>query len=135
MYIVRKNNGPDLTSHVNFMDDYVAMAPLHGAGYVQDAVQVHTFLVNFIAGNNVAKAKIHPYVLAQDRRTDYIKLKDHYEGVRVYTHDIMEADCILSSVYYAGEKPLTMYWDKFKRQLTNTFDTYTNAKGRLSTQT
>ena len=36
----------------------VASAPLTGNAYSIDAVQVHTFLLNFVTGNDTAEAKI-----------------------------------------------------------------------------
>jgi hypothetical protein len=38
----------------DFLDDYVAMAPLQGDSYATDSVQVYTFLVNLVSGNDTA---------------------------------------------------------------------------------
>jgi hypothetical protein len=46
------------TPNVDFIDDYVNMAPLHGEAFAIDAVGVYTYLVNFVARNETAKAKI-----------------------------------------------------------------------------
>jgi hypothetical protein len=47
------------TPNNDFLDDYVAMAPLAGDSFAIDTVQaVHTFLVDIILGNDTAEAKI-----------------------------------------------------------------------------
>jgi hypothetical protein len=56
-YICRDNDDADVTVNKDFLDDYVAMAPLNRDSYAIDTVQVHTFLVNFVSGNDMAEAK------------------------------------------------------------------------------
>jgi hypothetical protein len=48
----------DLTINEDFLDNYIARAPLEGNSYAIDSVQVHTFLTNFVSGNDTAEAKI-----------------------------------------------------------------------------
>jgi hypothetical protein len=58
-YVCREADEPDpLTAHDDFIDNYVAMAHVRGGSYAIDTVQVHTFLVNFVAGDDTAEAKI-----------------------------------------------------------------------------
>jgi hypothetical protein len=58
-YICRETDTPDPTVlNDDFLDDYVAMATLQGDSYAIDTMQVHTSLVNFVAGNDAAEAKI-----------------------------------------------------------------------------
>ena len=68
-YICRENDEPDGTLHEDFLDDYVAMAPLDGDSYAIDTVQVHTFLLNFVSGNETAEAKIQGLQLVNDGRS------------------------------------------------------------------
>ncbi len=60
-YICRTNDEPDPTPHNNFLDDYVAMAPLNGNSYAIDTVQVHTFLVNFVSETTQPKRRFKVY--------------------------------------------------------------------------
>ena len=53
-YICRENDEPDGTPHDDFLDDYVAMARLEGNSFAIGTMQVHTFLVNFVSGNDTA---------------------------------------------------------------------------------
>ena len=64
-YVIRINDTPDPTPNVNFLDDYVAMAPLNGESFVLDSSEVHTYITNFIAGNSTAESKIQPHVSKQ----------------------------------------------------------------------
>jgi len=68
------------------------MAPLAGPSYLVDAAEVHTYITKFVAGNHTAEAKVQPHLLLDNGRTDFIALKDHYEGVGVNSIDILKAD-------------------------------------------
>jgi hypothetical protein len=57
-YIRRENEAPDPTPNADFLDDYVNMAPLNGEAFAIDVADVHTYLVNFVAGNETAEAKM-----------------------------------------------------------------------------
>ena len=49
-YICQPNDQPTLVQGVDILDDYVNRAPLYGEAYEIDAAEVHTYIVNFIAG-------------------------------------------------------------------------------------
>lgn len=55
-YIVRDNDDPDPISRSSFLDEYVAMSPLQGPAYIEDAGVVHTLLASLISGNDTATA-------------------------------------------------------------------------------
>ena len=58
-----------LAASDDFLDDYVAAAaPLTGNAYAIDTVQVHTFLLNFVTGNDTAEAKIQGLSRPNDGR-------------------------------------------------------------------
>ena len=86
------------------------MAPLTGETYVIDSAQVHTFIVNFVSGNETAKAKIQYYAAQNDGRVDYQALVDHYEGVGVHAIEITKAEATLKGLFYRGEKKPHMWW-------------------------
>ncbi len=54
----RDSDEADHTPNKDFLDDYVTMAPVEGNSSAIDTVQVHTFLVSFVSGNDTAEAKI-----------------------------------------------------------------------------
>jgi hypothetical protein len=128
-YICRTSEEADPTPNVDFLDDYVSMAPLHGEACAIDAADVHTYLVNFVAGNETAEAKIQAYQAQNNERLDYVALKEHYEGVGVHALD--KAENVLSTLYYGGEKKPHMWWEEFEKQITSAFITYNKREGRV----
>lgn len=129
-YICRDNEEPDGTPKTDFLDEYVNMAPLEGEAFTIDSAQVHTFIVNFISGNQQAETKIQASMPKANGRLDYMALKEYYEGVGIFALDITKADSILEKLFYAGERKPTMWWDEFERQLTYAFTAYDKVEGR-----
>ena len=125
-YIIRDNDAPDPTPRPDFIDEYVAMAPLAGDTYNVDASEVHTYIVKFVAGNPTAESKIQTHLNAHDGRRDFQALVEHYEGVGIHSIDIVRADRILKSLDYIGEKKPHMWWTQFDIELNFTFTTYQN---------
>ena len=130
-YICREKDEPDNTPHDDFLDDYVAMAPLDGNSYAIDTVQVHTFLLNFVSGNDTAEAKIQGLQRPNDGREAFKRLVEHYEGVGIHAVDIREADEVIKNLFYAGEKPPHMWWAEFEKRLTRSFNAYVKREGRI----
>jgi hypothetical protein len=130
-YICRVKEEADATPNEDFLDDYVAMAPLDGESYAIDTVQVHTFLVNFVSGNDTAEAKIQGLQRPNDGREAFKRLIKHYEGVGIHAIDIREADEVLKNLFYAGEKPPHMWWSEFEKRLTRAFNAYVKREGRI----
>ncbi|KAI2500086.1 Reverse transcriptase (RNA-dependent DNA polymerase) [Fragilaria crotonensis] len=94
-------------------------------------MQVHTFLVNFVAGNDTAEAKIQGLQRTNDGREAYKRLVDHYEGVGIHAFDIREADEVIKSLFYSGERPPHMWWSEFEKRLTRAFNAYVKREGRV----
>ena len=91
-YICHENDEPGNEGNEDFLDDYIERAPLTGDSYVIDSVQVHTFLLNFVTGNDTAEAKIQGLQRPNDGREAFKRLVDHYEGIGIHAVDIPEAD-------------------------------------------
>jgi hypothetical protein len=131
-YICRENDAAEpLIVNDDFLDDYVANAPLEGDSYAIDTVQVHTFLLNFVSGNDTAEAKIQGLQRPNDGREAFKRLTEHYEGVGIHAIDIREADEVLKTLFYAGEKPPHMWWSEFEKRLTRAFNAYVKREGRI----
>ena len=130
-YICRDRDEVDLATNEDFLDDYIARAPLVGDSYAIDSVQVHTFLVNFVSGNDTAEAKIQGLQRPNDGREAFKRLVEHYEGVGIHAVDIREADEVIRSLFYAGEKPPHMWWAEFEKRLTRAFNAYVKREGRI----
>jgi len=130
-YVCRDRDEPDRRANDDFLDDYVAMAPLEGDSYAIDTVQVHTFLLNFVSGNDTAEAKIQGLTRPNDGRDAFKRLVEHYEGVGIHAIDIREADEVIKNLFYAGEKPPHMWWSEFEKRLTRAFNAYVKREGRV----
>ena len=105
-YFCREKDDADDTPHDNFFDYKVTMAPLVlGDSYAIDTVQVHTFLVNFVSGNDTTKAKIQGLQCQSDGREAFKRLIEYHESVDIHAIDIREADEVLMNLIYAGENP------------------------------
>ena len=57
-YIIRNDHEPNPTPLPDFLNDYVAMAPLESDAFITDAAEVHTYIVSFTSCNLTAEAKI-----------------------------------------------------------------------------
>ena len=91
--------------HDDFMDEYVSMVPVnHGEAFARDAAEVHTLIVKFTTGNETTEMKIKVHESLRNGRTDWMTLKEHYEGISIHAFDIFEAEAILNDLFYSGEK-------------------------------
>ena len=61
---------------------------------------------------------------------DIIALKEHYEGVGINAVDITEAQRVIDSLFYSGEKKPHMWWTEFEHQLDNAFLVFEKREGR-----
>lgn len=128
-YICRDNELPIPVNNTNFLEEYVYQAPLAGEAFEVDTSEVHTYIANFIVGNDTAESKILPYEDLTNRRIDYFALKQHYEGVGVLGIDITTADQTLKTLFYSGEKKTHMWWEEFEKRLNTAFVTYNKREG------
>ena len=129
-YVCRADEGPTIMANIEFIDQYVNRAPLQGEAFKTDAAEVNTYIVSFIAGNSTAEAKILGNERMNNGRLDYMSLKNHYEGTGVNAIDIVKADKVLDTLYYAGEKKPHMWWEEFEKQLTLAFNAYDKKERR-----
>ena len=121
-YVCRENeqalpNDPNL----DYLENYIKQAPLYGDAYTTDAAEVHTYLINFMSNNQTAEVKMLPHAHMNDGRLDYRALVEHYEGVGVHSVNVIKAEEVLKSLFYAGEKKPAMWWDEFEKQLSHAF--------------
>ena len=134
-YVCRDSEHPNPDPHDDFIEDYVAMAPINqGEAFNIDTAEVHTLIVKFITGNDTAEMKIKAHEAKRDGRIDWFALKEHYEGVGIHAFDIHEAEAIIQDLYYSGEKYPHMYWEKFEQRLTHAFTTCEKVEGNVYTQ-
>lgn len=121
-YVCRENQQPlPHNPNIDYLENYINQAPLHGDAYIIDAAEVHTYLINFMSNNPTAEVKMLPHAAENDGRLDYRALTEHYEGVGVLGVNVLKAEETLKSLFYAGEKKPAMWWDEFEKQLSHAF--------------
>lgn len=121
-YICREYDQPEANNpNISFIENYILQAPLFGTAFEMDASEVHTYLTNFMAGNDTAEVKMLPYIEYNNGRLDYKALQEHYEGVGVQPISVTKAEKTLESLFYSGEKKPHMWWDEFEKQLNHAF--------------
>jgi hypothetical protein len=97
--------------------DYENNAPLQGAVFNEDNNMVATIIKGLLVSNLTCNAKIQSIVDQNDGRLMYTTLRDHYVGSGLFANDITRANTIIETIFYTGEKPPHMWWDKFKADL------------------
>ena len=119
-YVIREDSQPR-TVNTDFLDDYVQNAPLVDEAFSIDSAVVHTFLVSFVSQNEQADGIIKIYESEINGRKDWQPLTQHYEGVGIFSYDIVNAERNLEKLHYSGEKKPVMWLALFERRLTNAF--------------
>lgn len=130
MYVIREDDHV-YTPSADYLDDYIAKAPLHGEAFITDTTQVHVYLINLIAQNDEAEAIIKANDTERNGRKDWMSLKTHYEGRGLYTNDMLKAEQDLRSLHYTGEKHPHMWWTEFESRLNTAFATYVRIERRV----
>ena len=107
--------------NIDFLENYILQAPLYGDAFKMDASEVHTYLVNFMSGNETAEVKMLPHASFTNGRLDFRALQEHYEGVGVNAINVIKAEETIKNLFYAGEKKPAMWWDEFEKRLSHSF--------------
>ena len=129
-FVVRDDDNAIIDPSASILEDYVNRAPLVGDAFDADSSEVHTYIVNFTAGNEMAESKLLAIADQSNGRLDFKVLQDHYEGVGINDIAIREADNIIATLEYTGERRPTMWWDEFEKKLTMAFVTYDKREKR-----
>ncbi len=117
-YVIRDEEEPveNEAEELDYLDNLIAMAPLNGAAYDVDKSEVHTYLIKFVEGNATAESKIRSHNNQGNGRSDYMALRDHYQGVGIHAIDKTKAERVIDKLFYNGEKH-QMNWEKFEKEL------------------
>jgi hypothetical protein len=102
----------------DFLLDYKNNAPHLGTAFSDDNNMVATIFKGLLVSNLTANAKIQSIVDQNNGRLMFTTLRDHYVGSGLFANDITcRANTIIEMIFYTGEKPPHMWWDKFKADL------------------
>ena len=113
-YVIRRRALPDPAIVQPIHAHYVANAPLVGDTFDQDSQRVYTLLLTFLT--KYAECKTTIWTSTQDNgRIAFETLVTRFEGTGALAHDLIDAEATIKALYYSGEKPPKMDWDKFKK--------------------
>ena len=77
-YVCRENEQPlPHNPNIDYLENYINQAPLHGDAFIIDTAEVHTYLINFMSNNPTAEVKMLPHVAENNGLLDYRALIEH----------------------------------------------------------
>ena len=100
--------------NIDFLDNYIIQAPLYCNAFKMDASEVHTYLVNFMSGNETAEVKMLSHASLTNGRLDFGALQEHYEGVGVNAINVIKTEETIKNLFYVGKKKPAMWLDEFE---------------------
>ena len=116
-YIIRRAATPPAAPIVGpVLESYVEHAPLFGDAYDADTQSVHTLILTFLTSYPEMESIVRT-ATENDGREAYLALAARFEGVGALSIELMDAEKTVKDLYYSGEKPPTMFWDKFEKEL------------------
>lgn len=132
-YVIRNPYEADATPAPtgDFIEDYVNHCPLTGEAYNQDNSSVAVYLLSYISECVDAEAIVQSVTDQNDGRGMFRALHQHYAGSGIYANETRRAEEIIKNLFYSGEKPPHMYWDKFKRELLWAYATIDKVERRV----
>ena len=115
---------------IGTLDNFTQMVPLNGNDYEYDKGEVHTYILRFITGNELAESKVQSHDDQGNGRADFLALRDHFEGVGFHAIEIVKAENTIKNLFYVGEKKGRMWWEKFEKELNKAFAILDRSEGR-----
>ena len=108
--MVRDNDNAIIDPSASILEDYVNRASLVGDAFDVDSSEVHTYIINFTAGNEMTESKLLAIADQNNGRLNFKALQDHYEGVGINVVVTREVDNIIVTLEYTGERRPTVGW-------------------------
>ena len=116
-YVVRRTAIPPAIPIVGpVLDTYIENAPLMGEVFTSDAQSVNTLILTFITEYPEVESIVRT-ATQDDGRMAYLSMVSRFEGVGALSVELLEAEKVIKDLFYSGEKPPTMYWEKFEKDL------------------
>ena len=76
------------------------------------------------------KLRFFHFVVSNNGRGAFKALVEHYEYVGLHSVDIIQADEVIDSLFYTGEKKSHMWLEEFEKLLTSAFAAYDKKENR-----
>ena len=87
-----------------FIDQYVVRSSFTEQAYKTETAEDHTYTKKFTSENLAAGDKFVLHAQQNNRRLDFIALKNHYKGFGVHAINIFQAGKVLQYLFYVDEK-------------------------------
>ena len=118
-HVISDNVVPILWTNTNLLDDSVDRNALIGRVFNANASKVPSYIVRFISEYTVSKHKLPYHKDADNGCVDYFALQEFYEGVGANAKAVLTSKKDIQEIFYGGENPPHMWWEKFEVKLTN----------------
>mmetsp|Transcript_20471 Transcript_20471/g.48149 ORF Transcript_20471/g.48149 Transcript_20471/m.48149 type:complete len:421 (+) Transcript_20471:519-1781(+) len=109
---------------------FTAVAPLEGKSFDSDSLQVFTSLIQCISKNTNAMSIVKALGKQTCSHASWLALQTHYRGSGVYRTKVTNAERVLGTLIYTGERKPQIWWLEFVRQLNSAFATIEASKGK-----
>lgn len=130
-YVVRRSATPPTAPIVGpVLDTYVTHTPLIGDTFDYDTQSVHTLILALIT----KYAEVESIVWTATEscgRAAYMAMVKRFEGVGAMSSDLIDAEGVVRELFYSGEKPPTMFWDKFEKELKQAYSIIDRRANRI----
>ena len=129
-YVGREEELQMLAAGGTYFDMLISMAPLHGSSFDKDNAKVLSIVLKLIMGNERAEAAVKALNTTNDGRGAISKLRTLYLGEGMMQTSIVNAQQTLNKLFYGGEKPPHIWWDKFEQELLKAYAIIDKDAGR-----
>ena len=69
----------------------------------------------------VVNTNVQILLVQSDGRGLVISISNHYRGPGILNHKLIEFDAIIENLFYSGDKPPYMTWEKLKLMLNDAY--------------
>ena len=118
-YVIEENVAAIAQINTNFLDDYIDRTPLTRIVFNANAPKVRLYIALLIFENTIAEQKLRPHNDAADGCFDCFALQKFYEEVQSNAKSVLTVKKDIQELFYRGENPSHMWWDKFEVKLTS----------------
>ena len=118
-YVVRTNAVPNLVGHATWENKVIAVAPITGREFNQDAKTVHTIILKNLSEDSEAYTYIETSLVSQNGRVDILALRARYANTAA--DDVLgnEAKEMMKHLVYKNERAMSFesFQEKFKKSI------------------
>mmetsp|Transcript_20481 Transcript_20481/g.48185 ORF Transcript_20481/g.48185 Transcript_20481/m.48185 type:complete len:338 (+) Transcript_20481:1-1014(+) len=122
-YVIRDEQEAQGVTPGDTVEYFTAVAPLEQKSFDSNSLQVFTSLIQCISKNSDAMSIIKALGKQTCGQASWLALQTHYQGSGAYKTNMINAERVLDTLIYTGERKPQMWWLEFARQLNSAFAT------------